>query len=105
MSDGDGRDDRSREELIAGLNDDLAAEYRAIAGYATVIALLRVEVTTRQWHVRVLADAVTALGGEPTETPQPPLPLSRHPGETLTSVFQLAPFASHPAQGGDKWLI
>jgi bacterioferritin len=103
MSDGDGSGDLAREELIAGLNDDLAAEYQAIAGYATVIALLRVEVANRQQHACVLADAVTALGGEPTETPKPRR-VSRDPRELLMSVFQSAAFASQPAQGGEKWL-
>ena len=69
---GDG-DYRNCQELIAALNEDLAEEYRTITGYATVIALLRVEVANRQQHARFLADTVAALGGLPSETSQPML--------------------------------
>jgi hypothetical protein len=78
-------DVRDRQDLIAGLNEDLAGEYRTIMGYATVIALLRVEVANRQGHVRSLADAVVALGGKPSEPPKP-LPPACDPGEMIEQI-------------------
>lgn len=81
-------EDRGCQELIEQLNESLAGEYRVIAGYATVIALLRAEVTDRQGHARVLADSVTALGGQPTTAP-PPMLISRDPRELLEQLSSL----------------
>ena len=67
------REDCGCQELIEQLNENLAGEYYVIAGYATVIALLRAEVTDRQGFARALADSVTALGGQPTAPPPMPL--------------------------------
>jgi bacterioferritin len=78
-------DVRDRQDLIAGLNDDLAGEYRTIMDYATVIALLRVEVANRQGHARILADTIVALGGKPSETPRP-MPLTCDPYELLEQI-------------------
>jgi len=69
---GDG-ENRNCQELIAALNEDLAEEYCTISRYATVIALLRIEVANRQQHARFLADTVAALGGLANETVQPTL--------------------------------
>jgi bacterioferritin (cytochrome b1) len=74
------RDNWKSQDLTAALNEDLAEEYRAIARYATIIALLRVEVANRQQHARFLADTVAALGGLPHERPQPMLTPNRPRG-------------------------
>ena len=82
MSDGK---DRGRQDLIEELNENLAGEYRVIAGYASVIALVRAEVADRQRHARVLADSVTALGGQPNAA-APPVPMTRDPRELLEQL-------------------
>jgi bacterioferritin len=72
-----------REELIAGLNHDLAGEYQAILMYihysATLTgpfrrelrALFQAEVADEQGHAQFLSDKIAALGGEPTTEPRP----------------------------------
>src|SRR5690242_1822304 len=80
------REDCSCQDLIEQLNKNLAGEYYVIAGYATVIALLRAEVADRQGHARTLADSVTALGGQPTVAP-PPMPLTHDPCEFLAQLL------------------
>jgi bacterioferritin len=79
------REDCSCQDLIEQLNENLAGEYYVIAGYATVIALLRAEVTDRQGHARALADSVTALGGQPTAAPSP-MPLTHDLHELLAQL-------------------
>src|SRR4051794_13581488 len=91
-------DVRDRQDLIAGLNEDLAGEYRTIMGYATVIALLRVEVANRQGHARLLADTIVALGGKPSETPKP-MPLSCNPCEMLEQIRRAESASSARARG------
>jgi hypothetical protein len=88
-------EDQDRQELIAGLNEDLAGEYRVIMGYATVIALLRVEVANRQGIARFLADAIVALGGQPGEIPKP-MPLTRNPCEMLEHIRRADAAISKP---------
>jgi bacterioferritin len=70
-----------RDQLIAGLNTDLANEYQAIIAYitygATVTGIYREEmkeffmreVPDELRHAEYLANKITALGGTPTTTP------------------------------------
>lgn len=70
--------DASREELIRGLNEDLAHEYQAIISYLLYSRLasgpLRPELTSflegeieeELEHAKLLASKIVALGGEPT---------------------------------------
>ncbi len=69
------------EQLIDGLNDDLAAEYNAIISYLTysakvtgpyrpqLVEFLQSEIPDEQAHAQYLADKIVALGGEPTVEP------------------------------------
>jgi hypothetical protein len=65
------RQDKARERLVNGLNEELVAEYTAIVAYATLVALFRAEVADRQQRVQFLAEAVIALGGTPADEPEP----------------------------------
>jgi bacterioferritin len=76
-----------RQQLIDGLNKDLAAEYQAVVMYRTYASLtsgpyrqdLRAffesEIPDELGHAAFLADNVVALGGTPT-TEIPPVPLT-----------------------------
>ena len=61
---------RARQELINGLNEDLAGEYQAIAAYATLVAFFRAEVADRQRNAQFLSETVITLGGAPVEAPK-----------------------------------
>ena len=75
--------DQARQELIDGLNTDLAAEYQAIIFYNTAAqlmsginrpelkALFETEVQDELGHAELLAHKVVALGGEPATEPLP----------------------------------
>ena len=70
-----------RNELIDGLNHDLADEYQAIIMYQTFAAMVkgpyrkdlseffRGEITDELGHAAFLADKIVALGGRPTTRP------------------------------------
>jgi len=67
--------------LLAGLNRDLAGEYRSVLMYTTYAAkltgphrrelrsLFLAEVSDELAHAQFLADKIACLGGEPTVTP------------------------------------
>lgn len=71
------------DELIAGLNEDLAGEYNAIISYLTysskvkgpyrpqLVAFLQSEIPDEQAHAQYLSDKIASLGGEPTVEPRP----------------------------------
>lgn len=71
------------DELLEGLNQDLAAEYQAVITYRTFASLatgpfrqeLRAffedEVPDELSHAQFLADKIVALGGRPTTEPLP----------------------------------
>ncbi len=73
----------SKEDLITGLNEDLAAElgtvirytYQAAKCYGLVAAelreLLKKEAQDELGHATYLMDVIADLGGEPTTTPKP----------------------------------
>ncbi len=71
------------DDLIAGLNDDLAGEYNAIISYLQysakvngpyrpqLVEFLQGEIPDEQGHAQYLADKIASLGGEPTVEPRP----------------------------------
>jgi bacterioferritin len=71
----------SKEDLIKGLNEDLAGEFGAIIQYLTyaakatgpyrpqLAAFFEEEIADEQGHAQFLANKIVALGGEPTTTP------------------------------------
>jgi bacterioferritin len=71
------------DQLIAGLNDDLAGEYNAIISYLQysarvsgpyrpqLVQFLQAEIPDEQMHAQYLADKIASLGGEPTVEPRP----------------------------------
>ncbi len=73
----------SKQELINGLNQDLAREYQAVIAYTTYAAevagphrpALRAffleEAADELKHAQLLADKISALGGVPVVEPQP----------------------------------
>lgn len=73
----------SKEKLIQGLNEDLAAELGTIIRYTYqasqcvgpaglgVRAMLREETADELGHAKFLMDTIVDLGGEPTTTPKP----------------------------------
>ena len=75
-----------REELIAGLNEDLAREYQAIIAYVVYSQVLKgaeymaiakeLEVHAKQEldHALTVAKHIDYLGGTPTVTPKPVAP-------------------------------
>ena len=72
-----------KQQLIDGLNEDLAGELGAIIQYLTYAAkatgpyrpqlvdFFMAEVPDEQGHAQFLANKIVALGGEPTTTPRP----------------------------------
>jgi bacterioferritin len=82
MDDTARRTPMSREELIKGLNDDLAAEWGTVIRYtyqsgkalglagAELREILGREVEDELGHASFLTDVVIDLGGEPTTTPK-----------------------------------
>jgi bacterioferritin len=71
------------DELVQGLNEDLAGEYNAIISYLQysakvngpyrpqLVAFLQAEIPDEQEHAQYLADKIASLGGEPTVEPRP----------------------------------
>ncbi len=88
-----------KEQLIEGLNIDLANEYQAIITYityaATVTGIYREEmkeffmreVPDELRHAELLANKIAALGGQPTTTPVPVPPASSLK-EMLTNILR-----------------
>lgn len=73
--------DQATQELIDGLNEDLAAEYQAVIHYLVGAEMMtggnrpelkeffEGEVQDELGHARFLASKIIALGGEPTTEP------------------------------------
>jgi bacterioferritin len=78
--------DTSREELIKGLNEDLAREYQAIIAYVVYSQVLRgaeymaiakeleVHAGEELQHAVTIAKHIDYLGGTPTVVPKPVAP-------------------------------
>lgn len=72
----------TKEELIKGLNEDLAAELGTVIRYTyqsskaigfagvELREILETEITDELGHAAYLMDVIVDLGGEPTTTPQ-----------------------------------
>jgi len=70
-----------KEELLRGLNEDLANEYQAVIMYTSYAAMasgihrpllkafFEEEIPDELKHAQFLSNKITALGGEPTTTP------------------------------------
>ncbi len=83
-----------QQELIDGLNHDLAGEYQAIVMYIQysakltgpyrreLRALFQAEIADEQGHAQFLADKIASLGGEPTTEPRA-IPHADQPKEML----------------------
>ena len=69
------------DDLIRGLNEDLAGEYNAIISYLQysakvsgpyrpqLVEFLQAEIPDEQRHAQYLADKIASLGGEPAAEP------------------------------------
>ncbi|HVX64421.1 MAG TPA: ferritin-like domain-containing protein [Pirellulales bacterium] len=87
------------QELIRGLNEDLAGELQAMIMYlhysATLTGpyrnelrdLFQAEIADEQRHAQFLSDKIAALGGEPTTTPRE-VPQAHQPREMLQCVLE-----------------
>ena len=72
----------AKEELIRGLNEDLAAEWATIMRYtyqsgkavglrgAELREILEKEIADEMGHAKYLTDVIADLGGDPTTTPR-----------------------------------
>ena len=88
----------SKEEIIRGLNEDLAGELSAIIQYITYAAkatgpfrpqlsqFFLTEVADEQMHAQYLANKIVALGGEPV-TQARPVPVAHNNREMLEAVL------------------
>lgn len=88
----------TKEQLIDGLNEDLAGELSAIIQYITYAAkatgpfrpqlaqFFLDEVTDESGHAQYLANKIVALGGEPTTNPRP-VPEAHSNREMLQAVL------------------
>ena len=91
--------DVALQELIAGLNEDLAGEYNAIISYMTysakvtgpyrpqLVEFFQSEIPDEQGHAQFLADKIASLGGEPTVEPKP-VRQSDDPRQMLQFVYE-----------------
>jgi bacterioferritin len=73
----------SRDELIAGLNEDLQGEFGAVIMYRLFASMVQgpyrqelrsffaSEIPEELAHAQILADKISALGGTPASTPEP----------------------------------
>src|SRR6185437_1115376 len=91
--------DKGRQDLIDGLNRDLAGEYQAVLMYTHYSAkltgphrrelrvLFQAEIADEQRHAQFLADKIVSLGGEPTTVPHA-VPSAGLPQEMLQQALQ-----------------
>ena len=87
------------QELIDGLNEDLAAEYQAVIMYRTYAALVsgpyrqelkgffESEIPDELGHAAFLADRIVALGGTPT-VQAAPVPFTTDNRQMLENALQ-----------------
>ncbi len=91
--------DTKLDELIKGLNEDLAGEYNAIISYLQysakvngpyrpqLVEFLQAEIPDEQRHAQYLADKIASLGGEPTVEPKP-VQVSDDTRQMLEFIYQ-----------------
>jgi bacterioferritin len=89
----------TRDDLMKGLNEDLAGEYQAIIMYTTYAATVSgphreslkefftAEIADEQGHAQLLANKIAALGGAPTMRPAP-VPEARDLRSMLQNVLK-----------------
>jgi bacterioferritin len=89
----------ANQELIDGLNEDLAAEYQAVVMYRTYASLatgpfrqelrgfFEGEIPDELGHAAMLADKIVALGGTPT-TQVPDVPAAHDNRQMLENALQ-----------------
>lgn len=89
----------TKQDLIDGLNEDLAHEYQAVLMYTTYAAMsggihrpilksfFEEEIPEELAHAQFLAQKITALGGTPTTEPAP-ISLSRDNHDMLEHVLE-----------------
>lgn len=87
------------DELIEGLNEDLAGEYNAIISYLQysakvngpyrpqLVEFLQAEIPDEQRHAQYLADKIASLGGEPAVEPKP-VQVSDDTRQMLEFIYQ-----------------
>ncbi len=90
---------KDMQDLIEGLNQDLAGEYNAIISYLQysskvtgpyrpqLVAFLQTEIPDEQAHAQYLADKIVSLGGEPVVEPKP-VKTSNHTREILEFIYE-----------------
>jgi len=88
-----------KQQLIDGLNTDLAFEYQAIVKYNQYAALVtgrsrlslatffRAEIPDELGHAQFLADKIAALGGVPSSEPEP-FTSATEPKEMLAQLLK-----------------
>jgi bacterioferritin len=93
------KNNKAMDELIAGLNEDLAGEYNAIISYLQysakvngpyrpqLVEFLQAEIPDEQRHAQYLADKIASLGGEPTVEPRP-VKTSKKTREMLEFIYE-----------------
>ncbi len=114
----------NKQDLIKGLNEDLAGEFGAIMQYITYAAkatgpyrpqlsqFFLTEVADEQLHAQFLANKIVALGGEPTTQarPVPPAATNREMLEAVLAAERQAlkdytKRATEAEELGDKGLV
>lgn len=87
------------DDLIRGLNEDLAGEYNAIISYLQysakvsgpyrpqLVEFLQAEIPDEQRHAQYLADKIASLGGEPAVEPKP-VQVSDDTRQMLEFIYQ-----------------
>lgn len=87
------------DDLIKGLNDDLAGEYNAIISYLQysakvngpyrpqLVGFLQAEIPDEQNHAQYLANKIASLGGEPTVEPRK-VKTSNNSREMLEFIYE-----------------
>lgn len=113
----------TKEELIRGLNEDLAGEFQAIIMYVTYAAsvtgphrpvlkqFFAGEIPEELGHAQFLAEKIASYGGTPTVTPRA-VPQTNQPKQMLENVLAAERQAIHDyklraeqaAECGDKGL-
>jgi bacterioferritin len=90
---------KKMDELIEGLNEDLAGEYNAIISYLQysakvsgpyrpqLVQFLQAEIPDEQRHAQYLADKIASLGGEPSVEPKP-VQVSKDTRQMLEFIYK-----------------